>query len=51
MYINYVEKLRRCVEKGNKRVGGRGIYIINLVAKLTGTYYALLRFWQNQYVQ
>ena len=47
MYINCVLKSRRYVEKGSKRAGGQGIYIVNLVAKLTGTYHALLRFWQN----
>ena len=40
-------KSRRCVEKGSKKAGGRGIYIINLITQLTGTYYTLLRFWQN----
>ena len=47
MYINCVERSRRYIKKGSKRVGGRGIYIINLVTKLTGIYYTLLRFWQN----
>ena len=47
MYINYVKKSKRCVEKGSKRVGGRGIYIVNLVTRLTGTYHILLWFWQN----
>ena len=40
-------KSRHCIEKGSKRVGGQGIYIINLVTQLTGTYYILLWFWQN----
>ena len=44
MYINCVVKLGHYIEKGSKRVGGRGIYIINLITKLTGIYYVLLRF-------
>ena len=44
MYINCVVKLRHYIEKGNKRVGGRDIYIINLITKLTGMYYILLQF-------
>ena len=47
MYINCVEKSRHCVEKKNKRAGGWGIYIINLVARLIDIYYTLLQFWQN----
>ena len=38
MYINCAEKLRHYIEKESKRVGRWGIYIINLVAKLTGMY-------------
>ena len=47
MYINCVVKLRYYIKKRSKRAGGWGIYIINLVARLTGIYYALLQFWQN----
>jgi len=44
MYINYVIKSRHYIKKGNKKVKGRGIYIINLITKLTGIYYILLQF-------
>ena len=42
-----MERLRHYIEKGSKRAGGRDIYIINLVTRLTGIYYILLQFWQN----
>ena len=42
--INCIEKLRRYVKKGSKRVGGRGIYIINLVIRLIDIYHILLQF-------
>ena len=34
--------LRCYIKKENKKVGGRGIYIINLIIKLISTYYILL---------
>ena len=37
-----MEKSRRYIEKENKKIGGRGIYIINLVVKLIGIFYILL---------
>ena len=42
MYINCVEKSRRYIEKGSKKVGGWDIYIINLVIRLIGTFHPLL---------
>src|SRR6266704_3931978 len=47
MYMNCVERLRRCVRKESEEQEGRGIYIVNLVARLTVLYCALSWFWRN----
>src|SRR6266571_7014782 len=45
--MNCVERSRRCIRKESEEREGRGIYIINLVARLTVLYCALSRFWRN----
>src|SRR6266446_5676151 len=45
--MNCVERSRRCVRKESEEREGRGVYIVNLVTRLTVLYHALSRFWRN----
>ena len=45
--MNCVKKSRRYIRKESEKRERRGIYIINLVARLMVLYCALSWFWQN----